>query len=162
MMTVRLEIGKRDGYYILLILTHLKWNEEESDMKDHLDAQGPHQQQDEPLGLGQPDQLGTVRLSGAVGEPFLFEVECVDPEGFPTRLYRWSRDVGRVMGGGPPWRFIFVPTSSDSYDVHFICADGTGTYNSMQVVLEAAPQPLLFADGFESGDTSGWSAAVFR
>lgn len=72
-------------------------------------------------------------LSIGVGQTATFDVNCRDPEGFPTRIYRWSGERGTVIGN----RFTFSTTAADVgiFPQHFICSDGTGGYNSTLVTI---------------------------
>lgn len=71
-------------------------------------------------------------LAGAVGVPATFSVTCTDPDGFPTRFYRWADDTGTMTGGV----YTLTPTASGNYPVSIVCSDGTGGYASTRVTIE--------------------------
>ncbi len=71
-------------------------------------------------------------LAGAVGVPASFSVTCDDPEGFPTRFYRWRGEPGTMAGGV----YSYTPAASGNYPVSIVCSDGTGGYASTRITIE--------------------------
>jgi hypothetical protein len=71
-------------------------------------------------------------VKAPVGTPVSFQLAGRDPEGFQTRFYQWSGDVGTITDG----QFAYTPTKSDrgkTLPVRFICSDGTGAYRGQTV-----------------------------
>jgi hypothetical protein len=86
------------------------------------------------------------------GETAMFDLTCTDPEGFPTRYYRWTDEAGTLTGG----RFSLPTTVSDAgkvFPVHIICSDGTGGYSSVSL-------RVVVTDG-DSAMPSPWITTVF-
>jgi hypothetical protein len=71
-------------------------------------------------------------VAGTKGTPVSFDVTCVDPEGFPTRLYRRADDPGTLVNG----TYSFTPTTSGNRAVALICSDGTGAFSSTKITIE--------------------------
>ncbi len=85
------------------------------------------------------------------GDEVSFDLDCTDPEGFPVRLYRWWGEVGELTGR--TFRFSVPPDDPGRvYPVHFICSDGTGGYNSLEV--------RLVVEAGEAALPAGWSTIV--
>jgi hypothetical protein len=86
-------------------------------------------------------RLTTSLATGSVtvqrGSPMSFEVQCEDPEGFPTRLYRHAGDRGQLDGGTFRWTPP-ADLAAGSYPQHLICSDGTGGYSSLKVDVQVS------------------------
>lgn len=70
-------------------------------------------------------------LTVTAGNTARFNLNCQDPEGFPTRLYRWLGEPGILAGN----EFSLATTAADrgkTIALRFICSDGTGSYNSLE------------------------------
>ena len=68
------------------------------------------------------------------------KVECSDPEGFDTAIYRWLGDPGTLDPTSGAFTFTAPKvTEATTLPLHFICSDGTGAYQSIQVKLEISP-----------------------
>lgn len=79
--------------------------------------------------------LDGTTVKATVGKPITFQLTGKDPEGFPTRLYQWSTDIGTINAG----RFSYTPVDSDrgkTIPVRFICSDGTGGYRGLTVQIQ--------------------------
>lgn len=66
-------------------------------------------------------------VSARPGETVSVKLDARDPEGYPVRFYRWSGEVGQIVGD----RFTFdVPKDAQAATnmVHLIGSDGTGRY----------------------------------
>lgn len=70
-------------------------------------------------------------LTVSAGQTAAFTLTCTDPEGFPTRYYRYLGEPGTLSGNN-----FSLPTlaadSGKTVALHFICSDGTGAYNSLE------------------------------
>ena len=81
-----------------------------------------------------------------------FDLTCTDPEGFMTRYYRWTDEVGTLVNG----RFTLATTVADAgkvFPVHIICSDGTGGYDSVT-------KRVVVTDG-DSALTVPWLTTVY-
>ncbi len=79
--------------------------------------------------------LQETTIKAAVGETVSFQLQGKDPEGFPTRFYQWSGDVGTIRED----RFMYTPTHSErgkTLPVRFVCSDGTGAYCGLTVRIQ--------------------------
>jgi len=65
-----------------------------------------------------------------------------------------DRDV--TLDGGPSGSAAVSPTETATYTL-FVVAEEGGAVDSAIVRVDEAPPENIFADGFESGDTSAWS-----
>jgi len=82
--------------------------------------------------------LTTTAPSGAItvmrGATATFNVECSDPEGYPTRLSRWAGERGVLQGNV----YTLATQASDAAGTiraHFVCSDGTGGFAGIEVPI---------------------------
>jgi hypothetical protein len=70
----------------------------------------------------------------APGSTVSFKVTCTDPEGFPTKIYRWLGEPGTLSGDTFS---VTIPSAYEgmSLPFHFICSDGTGAYSSTELFV---------------------------
>jgi hypothetical protein len=79
-------------------------------------------------------------LTVKAGERATFRLTCTDPEGFRTRLYRWSGERGTLDSSNNFSLTTEVADAGRTINLHFICSDGTGGYNSLQQrIIVTAP-----------------------
>ena len=77
---------------------------------------------------------GTV-IKATVGKTVSFLLQGEDPEGFQTRFYQWSGEIGTIKKG----HFVFQPRKlhrGKTFTVRFICSDGTGAYRGLTVQIQ--------------------------
>jgi hypothetical protein len=84
-----------------------------------------------------------------------------DPDGGPAPLsYAWMQTAGpalSISGAWEPSPLIAGVVDGESYTFELVVFDGLNT--SVPSTVRILTEPL-FADGFESGDLSGWSGAT--
>lgn len=96
-----------------------------------------------------PSLAGLANRTVLAGEPIKFDIESTDPEGFSPILYRWSNDFGTLDGNRFTWKTPDVSSPLQKH-LHLIAADGTGGYNSAQVMLTVTPTlAVIEADWLE-------------
>ena len=78
---------------------------------------------------------GGVVKDVIAGDVVTWDINCTDPNGYPTRWYRWEGDRGVYDNGT-----VLLETSAlDKGTViktRFICSDGTGGYNSTELTAQ--------------------------
>ena len=82
--------------------------------------------------------LPTDYLNVTPGSTAEFDLNCADPEGRPTRFYRWLGEAGTLSGT----HFSLPVAASDVgrvYPIHLVCSDGTGGYDSLLVRVTVTP-----------------------
>jgi len=92
------------------------------------------------------------------GEPFQLAATAFDAEDgeLPKASIVWKDALGTTIGTGGV--IVTVTKGVQTYTVSATDLDGNVTTRSVRLALE--PGPPLFADGFESGNTSEWSGTV--
>ena len=92
------------------------------------------------------------------GEPFQLAATAFDAEDgeLPKASIVWKDALGATLGTGSV--IVTVTNGVQTYTVSATDLDANVTTRSVRLVLE--PGPPLFADGFETGNTSAWSSVV--
>jgi hypothetical protein len=74
------------------------------------------------------------------GQKARFSYSAKDPEGYPTRFYRWAGDVGQLRDGAFEWDVPEKP-EKQVYAVHLIASDATGGFSGKRVKIILAQEP---------------------
>lgn len=98
-----------------------------------------------------PSLTGLSDRTVLSGELIRFDIGTSDPDGFPSKLYRWSNEVGTLNGNRFTWR---TPNASTVIQkrIHLISADGLGSYNSAQATLTVTPTLAVIDTDRSEGD----------
>lgn len=77
-----------------------------------------------------------LRVNVAKNQEFRLPLTCTDPEGFPTRIYKWLHQIGRYDQTSQELVFTANELASDRLEsIHIICSDGTAGYSAETVKL---------------------------
>ena len=123
-----------------------------------------------------PTLIGLEDKTILPGEKVEFDINSIDPEGFPVTLYRWAEEVGSLDGNTFTWEC--PPDQTDATkQLTIIASDGTcgNSYNSRQIKIQIrsliavisadklqgnAPLKVSFSS-FGSRDKKGGSLSYF-
>jgi hypothetical protein len=81
----------------------------------------------------EPDSSGNIKRKA--GTKLTLKIKATDPEGYPTTVYRWPGEPGKLSKNVLTWD---IPADSRKkvYTLHFVISDGTGGFTGKVVNVQ--------------------------
>jgi hypothetical protein len=83
----------------------------------------------------EPDSSGNIKCKA--GTKLTLKIKTTDPEGYPTTVYRWPGEPGKLSKNVLTWD---IPSDSKKavYPFHFVISDGTGGFTGKVVNVQTS------------------------